>query len=305
MAAEQGADLNDMVPFNFSRAGTVAQDQLRTLSTLNEQFARNLTHSLGAWLRTTITVTPLPPEQAIYSQFAESTAGGCYVLPLKIEPLQSRAAFSCDLALAPAIIDLLLGGSGRASAMDRELTEIEEAVLGSVLDIVLREWTTVWQPFGMGFLEGPRERGGPAQRPMPLQERTLCCRLQVMLAETTGEILFCMPSASITAALRAVSQRRERQPNRSPEERVRMARRLGGTHVHASMHFPTMQMRAEGLRSMTPGSLLPLPLAPGTTAEVCVGGTVLFRAQPVVAGGHRAAQIDRLIGDDATGWDTR
>ncbi len=60
----------DTAPFNFSRTGMVASDQLRTLRTLDEQFARNLTHTLGAWLRTAVTVTPLPPKQGddMYSQ---------------------------------------------------------------------------------------------------------------------------------------------------------------------------------------------------------------------------------------------
>jgi flagellar motor switch protein FliM len=306
MAAEEGASEPiklpiDMMPFNFSRAGMVAPDQMRTLRTLDEQFARNLTHTLGAWLRTTITVIPMPPEEGIYSQFAEATATGCHILPLTVEPLQARAVLSSALALAPAIIDLLLGGSGRSSAMERELTEIEEAVLRSVLDIVLREWTMAWQPFGIEFFVRAREAGGHGQRPMPLQERTYCSRFQVNLAETTGDLLFCMPSATIASALRVFAHRRERQRQRGPEERSRMVHRLGGARVNATLHFPGMQLRAEELHSMTAGTLLPLPLSCGVEAELRVGGTPLFRARPVRAGEHRAAQIVHPLQDAAAG----
>ncbi len=72
MAADE-----QMVPFNFSRAGQVGNDQMRTLRTLDEQFARNLTHTLGAWLRTNIAIAPLAAEQQVYSRFAEQTASGC------------------------------------------------------------------------------------------------------------------------------------------------------------------------------------------------------------------------------------
>jgi flagellar motor switch protein FliM len=302
MSAEEAtATVVDRVPFNFSRAGMVAADQMRTLRTLDEQFARNLTHTLGAWLRTTLTVTPLPPEQGIYSHFADATATGCHLLPLNVEPLQARAVLSSDLALAPPIIDLLLGGSGRSSAMERELTEIEEAVLRSVLDIVLREWTMAWQPFGMEFFVRAREPGGHGQRPMPLQERTFCSRFQLILAETTGDLLFCMPSAAIASALRVFAHRRERQRHRGPEERSRMVSRLGAARVKASLHFPGMQLRAEELRSMAVGTLLPLPLSCGVEAELHVSGTPLFRARPVRAGEHRAAQILHALQDAAPG----
>jgi flagellar motor switch protein FliM len=290
MAVEEN-DAAIATPFNFSRAGMVAPDQIRALRTLDEQFARNLTHTLGAWLRTNITVTPLPPVQGIFSEFSERTATGFHVVPLLVEPLHTHAVLSCDLSLAPAIIDLLLGGRGRSATFDRELTEIEQAVLGSVLDIVLREWTTAWQPFGLEFSAAPRERGGHAQRPMPLQERTYCGCCQISLADVTGELMFCMPSAALASALRTFAQRRDRQRNRSGEERSRMAARLHGSHVHATLHFPVMQMRAEELRSMSAGALLPLPLTKGAPAELRVGDVPVFRAQPVRSGDHRGAQI--------------
>jgi flagellar motor switch protein FliM len=287
----EGSAAADTVPFNFSRAGMVAPDQMRTLRTLDEQFARNLTHTLSAWLRTTITVTPQAPEQGVYSQFAESTASGRHILPVSVEPFQARAVLASDLALAPAMIDLLLGGTGRSSSLDRELTEIEDAVLRSVLDIVLREWTLVWQPFGMEFAVRPHEPGAHGQRPMPLQERTYCSRFQVVLAETTGDLAFCMPSAALASALRAFAYRRERQRHRGPEDRMRMTQRLGASRLVAQLHFPVMQLRAEELQAMTPGTLLSLPLSCGAEAELRVSGMPLFRAKPVRAGEHRAAQI--------------
>jgi flagellar motor switch protein FliM len=296
MAAEEERSLPvGATPFNFSRAGMVASEQLRILRTLDEQFARNLTHTLGAWLRTTITVVPLPPEQEIYSLFVEKTAAGCHMLPLSIEPLHVRASLAFDLNLAPPIIDLLLGGAGHSSTMNRELTEIEEAVLLSVLDIVLREWNTAWQPFGMDFSLGKRQRGGHGQRAMPLQERTFYSCFQFTLAETTGNLLFCMSSATIASALRVFARRREQQRQRTPQERLRMAHRLRMARVNATLHFPPMQVRAEQLNAMTAGGLLPLPLACGAPAEVRIGGTAVFRAYPVHVGGHRAAQISHTL----------
>ena len=285
----------EVIPFNFSRAGMVAHDQIRALRNLDEQFARNLTHTLGAWLRTTIVVAPIPPEQGFYGQFAEKTSDGHYLLPLAIEPLQVRAVLSCDLSLAPAMIDLLLGGSGRAASFQRELTEIEEAVLGSVLDIVLREWSAAWQPFGMEFFARPHERGGHGQRPMPLQERTYCSCFQVALAGLSGELTFCMPSAALASALRRFTHRRDHQRNRTAEERLRMTHRLRSAKVQASLQFPAMQLRADDLREMKKGTLFSLPLSPGVPAELLVGNTPIFRAQPMRSGDHRAAQIAHAL----------
>ena len=212
-----------------------------------------------------------------------------------MESHQVRGVMSLSLTLAPAIIDLLLGGSGRTEGFTRELTEIEEAVLGSVIEFVLREWSAAWLPFATEFQPELRERDSHGQRLMSVQERVFCCRFQVTLAEITGELRFCLPAVNVAATLRTVAQRRERQRHRTPEERARMMHRLRCTHVHSTLAFPLMRLRASELQTMQPGSLLTLPLAQGASAELRVSGVPVFRAEPVRAGEHRAAQITQAI----------
>ena len=289
--------------FNFSRAALIAGDQLRSLRTLDEGFARNLTHTLGAWLRSNAAIAPLPAEQQVFSRFAECAAAGCHVVPLHLnmEQQQVRGVLSLSLTLAPSIIDLLLGGSGRTLGGGRELTEIEDAVLGSVIELILREWSTAWAPFGVEFRAEERERENHGQRLMPLQERVFCCRFLVTLAELSGELVFCMPSAAITTTLRAVSHRRDRQRRRTADERARMLHRLRGAGVHATLHFPPMRMRTADLQSLRPGTLLPLPLARGVSAELRVGGVGVFRAEPVRSGDHRAARVMHALESSRNG----
>ncbi|MEZ2345959.1 flagellar motor switch protein FliM [Terriglobus sp. RCC_193] len=294
MAADS-APATDAAAFNFSRAGLVANDQLRTLRTLDEQFARNLTHTLGAWLRTTITIAPQPASQVTFSQFMEQTSAGCFVLPLRMDPMHVRAALSLDIQLAPAIIDLLLGGSGKTTRIDRELTEIEEAVLGSVLDIVLREWTSAWTAMGVEFLGERRERDSHGQRLMPLQEKVLFVRFAITLADVTGDLLFCLPSSAVTSTMKAMSHRQDRQRMRTTEERARMELRIGNAKLRMALLLPAMRLYAQDLRTLKPGVTLGLPLQSGATAELRVGNVTVYRARPVRYGEQRGAQLMQLV----------
>lgn len=294
MSAEtQVADT--VAAFNFSRAGLVGNEQLRTLRTLSEQFARNLTHTLGAWLRTNITISSQPATQSLFSQFMEQTAAGCFVLPLRMSPLGARAAVSLDLTLAPSVIDLLLGGSGRTAGIERELTEIEEAVLASVLDIVLREWTGAWSAMGVEYVGEQRERESHGQRLMPLQEKVLVVRFTMTLADVSGDVLFCLPSAAVTSTMKAMSHRHDRQRQRTAEERERMERRVGDARVRAALHLPSMQVFARDIQALKPGMMLPLPLQDGIHAELRIGDVALYRARPVRYGEHRGAQLIQAV----------
>ena len=96
---------------------------------LNDLFARNLTHNLAAWLRTRFQVNLVSAEQIPFNEFLLRIPEISYVASVRLEPLGALSVLQLDLALAPPIIDLLLGGDGKDGPL-RELTDIEEVDSG-------------------------------------------------------------------------------------------------------------------------------------------------------------------------------
>src|SRR3954454_1060197 len=137
-----------VVPYNFSSAGQISTDQLGAISMLNDLFARNLTHNLAAWLRTRFQVSLVSAEQIPFNEFLLRIPEISYVASVRLEPLGALAVLQLDLALAPPIVDLLLGGEGKPGIV-REITDIEESILGSVVEVVCRELSAAWQSVGL------------------------------------------------------------------------------------------------------------------------------------------------------------
>src|SRR5271167_505552 len=65
--------------YNFSRAGQISNDQMRAISTVNDLFARNLMHTLGAWLRTPFKMKLVAGEQLPFSEFLERLSSPSYI----------------------------------------------------------------------------------------------------------------------------------------------------------------------------------------------------------------------------------
>jgi flagellar motor switch protein FliM len=110
--------------------GQISTEQLRAISMLNDLFARNLTHNLAAWLRTRFQVNLVSAEQIQFNEFLLRIPEISYVASVRLEPLGALSVLQLDLALAPPVIDLLLGGDGKDGPL-RELTDIEESILGA------------------------------------------------------------------------------------------------------------------------------------------------------------------------------
>jgi flagellar motor switch protein FliM len=77
--------------YDFSRAGQISNDQMRAISSVNDLFARNLMHTLGAWLRTPFKMKLVAGEQLPFSEFLERLSSPSYVCSIRLEPLGANA----------------------------------------------------------------------------------------------------------------------------------------------------------------------------------------------------------------------
>jgi flagellar motor switch protein FliM len=276
--------------YNFSRAGQISHEQMRAIGTVNDLFARNLMHTLGAWLRTHFQVKAASARQMSYTEFVGRLKEPTYVCSIRMEPLGALGLLELDLLLASPVVDLLLGGIGRAAQV-RELTDIEEAILNSVVEMIVRELNVAWHPVGLGFAFEKRETAAQVARMMPSSEKTMCVSFEVQMPEALGSLNLCLPTVVLNAILRQLISDRERPRRRSEENETRVRELLGEASFGAVLQFPPLRLRARELADIVPGTILRLPLPRHSAAELRVGGIALGRARPVRMGEHRGAQM--------------
>src|ERR1700759_3044813 len=84
--------------YNFGRSGQISNDQMRAIAMVNDGIARNLTHVLGAWLRSQVPVTLDATEQLTYAEFIEALPEPTYLSTLRLEPLGGLGMMQLDLS---------------------------------------------------------------------------------------------------------------------------------------------------------------------------------------------------------------
>ena len=279
-----------VVPYNFSSSGQISTDQLRAISMLNDQFARNLTHNLAAWLRTRFQVNLVSAEQIPFNEFVLRIPEISYVASVRLEPLGALSVLQLDLALAPPIIDLLLGGDGREGPL-RELTDIEEAILGSVVEVICRELTAAWQPVSLSFNFERRQMQTQVTRLMSVNEKTLCLSFEIRMPQSSGLLNLAFPAVVSNTILRRLTSDWARRRRHAPETRVRMETSARRIPFGASLQLCPVRLPATALENLEPGSVLRLNVPANSTPEWRVAGQFLAPASAVRQGTHRAARI--------------
>ena len=293
VAASHLNAIDEPEPYNFSRAGQISNEQMRAISSVNDLFARNLMHALGAWLRTQFDVRLVAGEQLPYGDFVERLSKPVYVCSVRLEPFDSIGLMELDLNLAWPMVDVLLGGIGQA-ARARELTDIEEAILGSVVRRIVQELNVAWKPVGLQMAYERRETEDQLERMMPPMEKTLCVSFEIRVPEAQGVLNLCFPASALNAILRRLMAQGGRPRRRPSEARTRMRKLMGDARFGAVLQFPPMQLKARELAELTPGMVLRLPLPKHSEAELRISGLMLGRAHPVRTSEHRGAQIESM-----------
>src|SRR6267378_2536988 len=129
--AAAGKRAKKIVPFDLRLASRLTADQVAAVSRLHEAFARRLSASLGAHLRTAFDMHLVSAEQLTYREFIASMPELTYFASLHVMPIDARAAIQCDLALAYPMVDVILGGSGTETIELRDLTDMKSTLLNS------------------------------------------------------------------------------------------------------------------------------------------------------------------------------
>ncbi len=285
-----------VVPYNFSSAGQISNEQMRAIGLLSDLFARNLTHSLAAWLSTRLQVNLVSAEQIPFNEFVLRIPGISYAASVCLEPLGALSVLQLDMALAPPIVDLLLGGEGKDGPL-RELTDIEEAILGSVVEIVCRELTAAWQQVGLSFNFERRQMQTQVARIMPVAEKALCLSFEIRMPHGSGLLNLAFPALVASTVLHRLTSEWGGRRRHAGETRTRMETAARRIRFGGSLQLPTVHLAASAIQDLKPGTILRFDLAANTLPEWRVGGQPLAQATAIRQGPRRAARIERQIGE--------
>lgn len=131
--------------YDFKRPERVSKDQMRSLESIHEGFARNFGASLSGFLRTIVEVRVATIEQLTYSEFIHSLPNPTNFNLLTADPLEGQMCLEISPLIIYPIIDRLLGGSSADMFIpQRPLTMIELRLAKHITDRALDCLTEVW-----------------------------------------------------------------------------------------------------------------------------------------------------------------
>jgi flagellar motor switch protein FliM len=298
-AAPSGAAVSEPVvkPCDFRQAGQLSKEQVQQVTLLHEPFPPSLGNSLGAYLRLGINANLVAVEQITYSEFLNRLPEQTYVVTIALQPAEEPAAMQLELPILFPMIDVLLGGLGQGLAEPRDLTEIEEQILESVVGLICRELESAWQEIlPLKFRAGQRQKQSQIITLMDAGERVLYLSFEVLLNEIRGLLNLVFPTTVSNSLLRKLAQQGmvRRRPT-TADGSARLRERLLDCGFNVELELSHVPLRIGEVVDLQPGKIISLRHAQQDAATFSVNGRAIFAGVPVSCGLSRGALIQEKL----------
>jgi flagellar motor switch protein FliM len=194
------ADQRKIKIYDFKRPDKFSKEQIRTISIMHETFARLTTTALSASLRTLAHVHVASVDQLTYEEFIRSIPNPTTLAVINMDPLKGMALLEIDPAVTYTIIDRLFGGQGEGAKINRELSEIEQAVIESIIVRILGNMREAWSTvIDLRPRLGQIETNPQFAQVVPPTEMVVLVTLETKVGEVEGMMNFCIPYITIEA----------------------------------------------------------------------------------------------------------
>ena len=287
---------NPATKFDFRRPDRIPKSQVRAIHLLHDTFVRNLVSSLSAYLRSYLTVNLVSVEQLSYAEFLDGLPSPTCMVSLGLSPYDGNGVLELNPSLVFPILEMLLGGTGKASAaIQRDVTEIEQKLLDGLFRIILHDLREAWKGVtAVDFTIESMETEPQLLHILAPNEAVVSVGVEVRIGETVGMMNLAMPSIVIKMMRQKFDQQWSvRKTHASDVEQARVLRLLRQYALTLEAVLEGQTLNVQDLLDLQEGHLLMFDFPVERPVNLLVNGAHKFIGQLVGAGKKRACQIEK------------
>ena len=189
--------------YDFRRSDRIPKEQIRALRAVHDTFTRSLGSSLSAYLRTYVTVNLISVEQLSFAEFVDTLTSPTCIATIGMHPFEGAGILELNPSLAFPLMECLLGGGKvKPLVVTREMTTIEQRILGGLLTLILQNLSLSWQSVAtVNFSVESYESVPALLQVMGPNEAIIVIATELQLGETSGMMNIGIP-ASVVKLLR-------------------------------------------------------------------------------------------------------
>ena len=278
--------------YDFKSPQKFSKDHIRTLEKVHNNFARIISNYLTGQLRKSVKVNVENVEQVPYEEFIRSIPNPTILTYFKLHPLQGNILMELNPGFSFQILDVLLGGSGNKSIINKELTDIEKNITISQFKLAWSEIMEVTPEFDA------LETNPTANQTLAPNEPVALISFSVEFGTDTTYIHLCIPYLSIEKVLdRLVVQYWLRSSEQDEEENLAeiLKETIQPVELEIKAELGNTEIKVEEFLDLVVGDVIKLNSKTTEPIKVYVGDELCYIAKPGIIGKMTGVELLETI----------
>lgn len=288
--------------YDFKHPNRVSKDQLRTLQTIHETFAKTFNAYLAVRLRTIVDINLISVDQLQYSEFILSISDPSCIYIFRVEELNGVAILELSPNLVLYIVDRLFGGKGSATDEARPITTIEQTIMKKIVEKAMENLSTAWQQVApLTFILEGFESNPDVVQIAPPGETVITISLEIKIQDTSSLMNICFPYLILEDIISKLNVQHFISMSRkdlSDEQSQIIDERLKLSSLPIVAFLGRTEIAFKDLTNLKIGDVIRLKNKVDDLLEVTIGGNKKFLGRPGIKGKKKAIKIVRNVTDD-------
>lgn len=285
--------------YDFRRAMRFSKDHIRIISRIHEHFSRLMTTHLSGQLRSIVQIQVESVDQVPYEEFIHSIPPLTVIEVMEFSPLEGKVVVEMNPQIVFAMLDRLMGGAVKGPYKERELTEIETALITRILRNMGSFFAEAWRN-----VEDLKPRFVSMEsNPQFLQlttpnETVLVVTLSAKIGNASGLLNVCIPHVTIEPLLPKLSTQYFMDVAKSKRtteiDEQRLIGHLKRVDVQAIVQLGFTELSFADVLDLQVGDVIPLHAPISNPVTILIDELPIFHAS---VGRHRDRYAVKVIED--------
>jgi flagellar motor switch protein FliM len=285
-------------PQDFRQSAFLTPSELRRIRLRIDQFVRSLAARLSIYLRAEVALKIGRLHVVAYQKFAEELPNPTHITLFKCDPLKGAGLLVVPPRLGMRLVDRILGGPGKPGEVNRDLSEIETALVDQVTNVVLKEWCLLWQDLQeMHFSLLGHETSGRFLQTAPPDTAMLAVNIEMVMGEETDVIQMVLPYYTIEPMVRKLAPpgMSETEAAPVPVTKPKWNLQLNEVQVPLTAEWKGLAVSVKEITVLKPGDVLMMSPEAVQQVQIKIANLAKFNGRLGTCGHNWAVELTNPI----------
>lgn len=285
-------------PYDFKQPKLFSKEIMRTLRTLHDVLARNLSRVFSSALRQKVDVRMNKIDQVSTSDFIQNIASPSVIYLLSVKELGGDVIAVIPPEFCIHMIERQSGGRGDNLDQRRTLTTIEEKIISRIMKAVNKEIIVAWEPYMDFSIDSATYESKPENIHLMSVDPTIVAKFEIDLGVHTVEIQVSYPYSLLKEAMNESVLKKGNQAKTeklSPDALDSYKRTLLNASVRIQPLLGTTRLTVSDILELKEGDTIPLNQRTDKPLNVRVNQIEKMTAFPGLVQGRKAIKVFEII----------